>query len=370
MRKGLHPLAAHIGLAASAEGGADGVVLQEGLERSESLKAMLLGIQKYQQHPHPQEIQPLEDVYQLGTVKLRAIPGYEPITKDQPVMVLVPSMVNKAYILDLLPDRSLMRWLGQQGIMPYLLDWGDVTQDPGQADINGIIMKRLVPMIRHAAAMAGRPVHVMGYCMGGTLLAGAALHAVESIKSLIFLAAPWDFHAGTRSLLDRVKFWAPSAFPLIAEKGVLPVDWMQMLFASLNPHSSEKKFAAFVDMAPESEEARLFVAVEDWLNDGTDFPSAVAQQCIKEWFFENSPARSEWQVGGRFIHPEDFQCPALIVASDKDRLVEQQTAVALADQMKQASTINPSCGHIGMIAGGQAVVKVWTPIAEWVFDHK
>jgi len=41
-------------------------------------------------------------------------------------------------------------------------------------------------------------------------------------------------------MLSQVQFWAPSAFPAIAEKGHLPMDWMQVLFASLAPGSAAK----------------------------------------------------------------------------------------------------------------------------------
>lgn len=65
-----------------------------------------------------------------------------------------------------------------------------------------------------------------------------------------FLLQSWDFHAGTRTMLSQVQFWAPSAFPAIVEKGHLPMDWMQVLFASLAPGSAAKKFAFFRGYGP------------------------------------------------------------------------------------------------------------------------
>lgn len=365
MRKGPHPLSVQIGLAASAQEPGGEFMLQPQGEMAVEIARMLLGIQKYQAHPFKAERPKLEIIWQEGEATIQAIPGYA-APDDQPILLLVPSMVNKGYILDLMEERSLLRWLGQQGVTPYLLDWGNGIEDEGQQEIEGIVLERLVPAIEFLAQQSGKKINVLGYCMGGTLLVGAAQYAAESIQSLIYLAAPWDFHAGTQTMLSRVKFWSPSAFPAIAEKGVLPMDWMQMLFASVDPKSAAKKFAAFVDMDEKSEQAKLFVAVEDWLNDGVDLPGNVAQQCIKEWFFMNAPAAAKWELNGETVDPGTQDIPALVITSDKDRLVDYETAAALAKAMKNAKIVNTGTGHIGMIAGSKAQEKVWKPIADWL----
>ena len=365
MRKGPRPLSVQIGMAVS---GWPHAFPQQNFPRQElpqELEKMLLGIRLYQNHEYQPEKLPIEKIWAQGTASLNAIPGYG-AGRDRPAIVLVPSLINKANILDLMAERSLMRFMAAQKITPYLLDWGNIIDDPGQQDMEGIITERLIPALRFAAEREGGAVHALGYCMGGTLLMGAAVSAPEVLASIVMLAAPWDFHGGAQALLNRVKFWAPSAFPLIEEKGLLPVDWIQVVFASLDPFMAANKFAGFSDMQQDSDRAKLFVAVEDWLNDGIDLPSRVAQHCIKEWFFENRPGRGEWVIGNRTVAPETIGCPALIVASERDRLVEFDTAAALHRSMKNTTLLKPDCGHIGMIAGGQSQEKVWAPIAAWL----
>lgn len=326
---------------------------------------MLLGIRLYQNHKYRPEPLKLDTIWRQGSASLKVIPGQAP-GAGKAAVLLVPSLINKAHILDLMEDRSLLRFFAAQGFSVSLLDWGDISSDPGQQDIDGIIMRRLVPAIEALCEQEGRPVHALGYCMGGTLLTGAAIHAQKNLASITLLAAPWDFHGGSQALLNRVKFWAPSAMPLIEEKGLLPVDWIQAVFASLDPFMAAEKFAKFADMKQDSPEARLFVAVEDWLNDGVDLPSPVAQHCIKDWFFENRPGTGEWTVGGEEIKAQQIKCPALIVASKRDRLVEFDTAAMLHKKIKGAELISPDCGHIGMIAGSKSVELAWKPIAEWL----
>ena len=326
---------------------------------------MLLGIRLYQNHKFYPKRGSLTELWRAGEVSVSAIQGHYYQAGGAPVL-LIPSLINKAYILDLLPERSLLRFLAAQGLNPYLLDWGISTKDEGQADFEGLISQRLVPALGFLAGHEKRPAHALGYCMGGTLLMGASNAAKNHLASIIMLAAPWDFHAGSQALLDRVKFWTPSALPLIDEKGLLPVDWIQVVFASLDPFMAARKFAAFADMRQDAEEAHLFVAVEDWLNDGVDLPAKVAQYCIRDWFFENRPGKGSWIVAGEPIVPEEISTPALIITSEKDRLVEFDTAAGLAGQMENATLLKPVSGHIGMIAGGKAVEQVWGPLAQWI----
>lgn len=377
MRKGPHPLTVQIAMAAAlpeggrmtepGTGGAAEATVRQRMEK------MLLGIHRYQNHPFKAQREPLQKIWSEGTASLQALPcGMDAAQAEagREVLLLVPSMVNRGYILDLCAERSMLRWLEAQGLEVCLLDWGEGAQDSGQQSIEGIVLQRLVPAIEFAAQKYGRKIHVLGYCMGGTLVAGAVQHVSDFIASLIFLAAPWDFHAGTKNILNRVKFWAPSAFPAIAEKGVLPMDWVQTLFASLEPENAANKFAGFFGMEEGSPAQRLFVAVEDWLNDGVDLPGDVAQQCIKEWFFENAPAAKKWVLAGQPVDPSALDAPALVITSRRDRLVDYETAAALAACMRNTEILDTGTGHIGMIAGARAVERVWSPIADWVKAHR
>ncbi len=372
MRRGLNPLPIYIAMAAAAwpkempsDFSFDGAMPPE---LPEELRKMLLGIQSYHKFDGAPDRLPLDEIWRAGTMSVHAVPEHEYIS-NQPAIILIPSMINKGYVLDLMEGRSMLRWFGAQGFNPYLLDWGAVSEDAGQRDMDGAVMDRIIPALEFLNKRHGDAVHALGYCMGGTVLLGAATRAQKHLKSITMLAAPWDFHAGSQALLNRVKFFAPSAFPVIEEKGVLSVDWIQTLFASLDPAMTAKKFSKFEDMDKTSNAAKIFVAVEDWLNDGVELPAAIAQHCITDWFLKNQTYAGQWKINGEFVHPEMIDIPTLIVASKKDRLVEYECAAALQERIAHADIINPECGHIGMIAGGVSVEKVWAPVAKWIRSH-
>ncbi len=369
IRHGLRPLSVQIGMAMAEYAGHYAALKEGGDLPSENLpddiQNMLLGIQKYQTHNYVRSDLPLDVVWQSGQIFIGGIQGHD-YSGAGDVVLLVPSLINKSYIFDLNEERSMLRWLAAQGFHPYLLSWGEPMQDAGQATMEGIVLDRLVPALTFLSQHTAQNIHALGYCMGGTLLAAAAAHQGDALKSIILLAAPWDFHGGGQALLNRVQFWAPSAFPAIEEKGTLGVDWIQTVFASLDPAAAMRKFSRFLEMEGDSDQVRLFVAVEDWLNDGVDLPGAVAQHCIRDWFLGNVPARGGWYLDEQAVKPENITVPALVIASDKDRLVEYETASILADKIPNATLLNPSCGHIGVIAGRHSVAHVWEPLAQWI----
>ena len=360
MRTGPHPLPIHIGMASSAW---PVMSQEEGLKLSQEMaggiEKMLRGIRKYQQHPYKPEQEALPVFWKRGTVTVRRCEA----ANKHGALVIIPSLVNRASILDLCEERSLTRWLAGQGVSVYLLDWGDVAQDPAQSDIDALVLQRLVPALEAVAKEEGRAVAALGYCMGGTLLMSAIAHTPKVIERLVMLAVPWDFHAGRQDLLNRVKFWAPKAESYTEAGKVLPVEGIQTLFASLDPLMAARKFASFDDMDPNSDTARLFIAVEDWLNDGVALPAPVAKHCIEKWFFANEPGQGQWIVGGRVIDPALVEVSTLIVTSKKDRLVEYEQAACLEGIMPDAKILSPACGHIGMIAGARSIEDVWQPIA-------
>lgn len=362
MRKGLNPLSVHIGMAAAEmarQGGGNSADYQD------SFAKMLQGIQKYQTYEGTIAVPPLTPVWQAGQARLLRLVE-QPDHQHKIPVILIPSLVNRAGVLNLTHDRSMMRYFAQQGLTPLLLDWGESCADEGQATCEGLITQRLLAAAQATQDLYGTKPHALGYCMGGTLLAAALALAPDRFASATFLAAPWDFHAGARALQKRVEFWGAAAMQSLKEKGYLDQTWLQTLFASLDPLLTRNKFMKFAAMEEGSAEAQLFVAIEDWLNDGADLPQDIASLCIQGWFFDNQPAQKKWQLGGQIIDPSNIETPCLVVASQQDRLVEYDCAMALAQQLPNVQHISPSCGHIGMIAGRKAVQDVWQPIAAFI----
>lgn len=358
-RPGVRPLPVHVGavLAGYAKDPAKYARLAGDME------AMVAGIKIYQDHPFRRKMKPLAEVWREGQASLLFHPAAG--KKKRGAVLLVPSMINRSIILDILPERSFTRWLAAQGFDVCLLDWGDPVKDADMADMEGVIRKRLVPALAFAHAEYG-PLDVMGYCMGGTLLAAGALLAPQTMRSAVFLASPWDFHAGDRALATQIQAGTPAALQMIDQNGTLPANWIQSVFAIVNADRAVRKFAEFAALDQDSEKAKMFVAVEDWLNDGVDFPGALARECIAGWYGGNAPGKGEWKLGRRKVDPTKIKTRSLVVASSTDRLVPMESSLALADLIPNCEVIKPAIGHIGMMTGRQAEKTVWDPVLRWL----
>lgn len=330
-------------------------------EATRRASAFLAGIERYTRHSYRRDLPAPPVLWQAGSARLR---DYGP-AGGLPVLV-VPSMVNRAYVLDLTAERSLLRFLSAQGLRPLLLEW-DVP-DAAEQDftLSDVVTRRLEPALDAACAAAGGPVGLIGYCMGGTLAAALAARRGGDIACAAFLAAPWDFHAGAPQQAEIGRMAAAASLPVIASLGVLPVDGIQALFTALDPLTALRKFSAFGRLDPATAEAARFVALEDWLNDGIPLPGPVALECLAGWYGENLTGRGLWRIDGVAVRPEEIGVRSLHLIPARDRIVPPASARALADRIPGAERVDPPLGHIGMVVGGSAEVQIWRPLAEWL----
>lgn len=330
-------------------------------EATRRAAAFLTGLERYTSHPYRRDLPEAPVLWRQGSARLR---DYGPA--DGLPLLVVPSLVNRAYVLDLTAERSLLRFLAAQGLRPLLLEW-DVP-DTAERDftLSNVILRRLEPALDAALATAKGPVGLLGYCMGGTLAAALAARRPDGIAGIAFLAAPWDFHADAPHQAEIGRMAATASLPIVASLGVLPVDGIQALFTTLDPLTALRKFSAFGRLDPDGPEAARFVALEDWLNDGIPLPGPVALECLAGWYGENTPGRGLWRIDGAAVRPEAIRRPSLHLIPARDRIVPPASARALAERIPGAERIEPALGHIGMVVAGGAEAQVWRPAAEWL----
>lgn len=358
---------------ASTEAGADGGVGGAAFDRAvdvevrRRLAAFLQGVQAYRRHPYRRELEAPRVLWREDTTTLLDYGAVAPGAASGRPVLFVPSLINRAYILDLSEKRSLVRGLGALGIRPLLVDWDAPGRVERRFTLTDYIAGRLERVLGAAVGVAGGPVPVVGYCMGGLLALALATRRPRQVERLALLATPWDFHGGegagaqARAATAALIFWSP----LLEILGELPVDVVQALFYTIDPFLVLRKFVNFARLDPSSGKAAEFVALEDWLNDGVGLAAPVARECLGGWYGENTPARTEWRIAGRAVDPADVTCPSLVVVPRNDRIVPPASAEVLA-RIPGAATFAPELGHIGMVVGARARKTVWRPLADWL----
>lgn len=344
---------------AGAKSDAFAAALDAELTRRAAL--FLDGIELYRNHPYRRDLPEPPVLWQDGTTRLL---DYRP--RGGPPVLVVPSLINRAYILDLAPGQSLLRHLAAQGLRPLLVDWGAPGAVERGFGLSEYIVERLEPAADAACQAAGAVPTVLGYCMGGLLALALAVRRPELVRALALLATPWRFHAERAEQARLLGVLAAPIARSYAALGEVPVDVLQALFASQDPLLGLRKFSRFAAMPQDSAAAQAFVALEDWLNDGVPLAIPVARECLGGWYGEDLPGRGLWQVDDKRILPREADIPALVVVPGQDRIVPPATAAVLADILPQAERLTPPLGHIGMIVARDAPAAVWAPLGAWL----
>jgi polyhydroxyalkanoate synthase len=255
---------------------------------------------------------------------------------EGPPALLIPSLINPPRILDLDEEVSLAAGVARMGRRALLLDWGEAPLRSGLT-VAGHVEQLLLPLLRSI----GEPVALVGYCLGGTMaIAAANLAPCERVATL---AAPWNFSRypdhSRAALQDMWRHSQGAAKSL----GALPMEVLQAAFWSLDPQRTVRKFAEFGRLGAESAEARRFVTLEDWANEGEALPFPAARELIEDLFGRDLPGSGQWRAGGRAL-TDRVGAPLLHLTAGHDRIAPAATAPA------GDSTAIPS-GHVGMIVG-------------------
>ncbi|NNM76539.1 alpha/beta hydrolase [Sphingomonas sp. ID1715] len=308
---------------------------------------ILAGLRAYQDAPRAAPMPEMPIVAGAGRAVLRDYGG------EGPPAVFVPSLINPPIILDLTKQNSLVRWMAGQGVRPLLVDWGspDPSVDMEDLDVAGHVAELLLPLLDQL----GEPVHLIGYCLGGTMALAAAMQA--RLLSLTLIAAPWHFAGfGEQARAEIGALWR-AAHPSAERLGLVPMEVLQTGFWRLDPARTVSKYEAFARMAPDSEPARSFVALEDWANGGAPLTYAAGRELFDHFIGADVTGQGRWRVGEAIVDPAALQVPTLEFVSLHDRIVPAPSSARLPDQRLLG------LGHVGMIVGSRAREQLWEPLA-------
>lgn len=341
-------------------------------EARRRLEAFSTGVRRYHQAdrlPRPGE-PPV--FWQAGTTRLLDYGGEN---RNAPPVLVIPSLINRAYIADLTDGRSFVRDLAAQGYRPFLLDWGAPGEEERTFTLTDYVTGRVEAAVEAVTEDAGQAAHLVGYCMGGNLALAHTHRRPETVRSLVLAATPWDFHAARPEHAALILAAEPWLTPAIGKLGTLPVDALQTMFAGLKPYLTVDKFRRFGEQQracatsakrPETQASRHFIALEDWLNDGVPLAAPVALECLFGWYGRNTPGTGGWQIAGTPVRPEEISTPALVVVPERDHIVPPASALALAERLPNAETRRTKSGHIGMVAGSHARATFYAPVGRWL----
>lgn len=251
----------------------------------------------------------------------------------------------------------MLRHMGAAGHDAYLVDWGAPRVQDAGLGLDRHVTDRLLPLL----AALPRPPILVGYCLGGSLVLGAA--ALRPFPAVATIAAPWRFDGFPQPDRDLVTgLWA-RAKATCERLGYVPMEVLQSGFWAMDPARTIRKYAAFADAASGSDAERAFLAVEDWANGGAPLTYAAGRDLFESFYAANVTGSDGWRIEGRAVDPAALRCPTLSIISTSDRIVPAAAGPSLAEERSL------SLGHVGMVVGGRARDLLWRPLSQWLSSN-
>jgi polyhydroxyalkanoate synthase len=282
-------------------------------------------------------------------------------------LLIVYAFINRHYILDLLPDVSVVRNLLNQGFDIFATDWGT----PGPYDrgltINHFIntyMDKSIDFIRNITR--SDKVSLLGYCWGGNLvLSYAAMHP-EKVKNIITVATPGDSEADNTLL----SIWAKKmkVNTLLDAFGNVPSPLLNAAFALRSPVEYLLKYPLFFERPHDLESILEFFATEAWLHDSRPVIGEIYREFIEYYYQENLFIKNRINLEGMPVNLAKITAPFLNVIALRDDLVSASSSKALNNAIgsHDVSTMEFNSGHVGLIIGSRAHKEIWPKVGEWL----
>jgi polyhydroxyalkanoate synthase len=312
-----------------------------------------------------------ELVLESGSLKLWRY-GDAPHVPGRPPILLVYSIINRAWILDLIPGFSLVRHLLDRGLDVYVVEW-----EPARPGVTDTLDDYVDPMLRAAVARVrglaglaeGAPVNLFGWCIGGTLaLLYAAAHP-EDVRSLVTLTTPvTSTGSGVLEL-----FADERLFPMdeiLERHGMMPGKVVRAGIMAIKPYLEVLKWKHFYENLHDDRVMALFYPLDRWANDNPDLAGPVFRRFIQDVYRDDALVRGRTLIHGRPLDLAAVRCPLLNIVAEDDWIVPVKAADRVVDLVGSARRENLHIPgpHVGIVMDPRTR-PAWDRIADHALEE-
>ena len=312
----------------------------------------------------PSEIIPMDGTFEVHHYKTDS-----PQKFKTPILI-VGSLINRHYILDLLPETSIIRYFQQLGFDVYATDWRMPTiKDEGMhlASYARDYLENAVDKVEEVTG--SRNVTLFGYCWGGILsLIYSAMHP-KNVKNLILHATPVDFGKTPTVLESWIKDLDVKKF--VNTFGNVPSSFLNIAFILRNPLEAALKYQFYFSQPRSIKEITQFFAVESWLYDSVPIIGKTFEKIIDDIYKKNLLIQNKMIVGGNLVDLRNITVPVLNIVGTNDDLVSAESSRTIIDVVASTDkqTIEFPTGHVGLCISKTAHKKLWPDVGKWLIEH-
>ncbi|MFC7209693.1 class III poly(R)-hydroxyalkanoic acid synthase subunit PhaC [Natronoarchaeum sp. GCM10025321] len=311
---------------------------------------------------------PKETVYEENKLKLYHYESQTESQHDVPILI-VYALINRPYILDLQPNRSVVRTLLNNGFDVYLIDWDEPSQLDRSLTLDDYVNRYIDNCVDEVRDRSGQDsINLLGYCMGGTMSTMYAALFPEKVRNLGLMAAGLCFEGtgGVLELWGDEKYFDPDV--VTDTFGNVPADFLDVGFALMDPvENYVTKYVRFYDNVEDEDFVENFARMEEWLGDGIDVAGTTFEEFITDIYQENALYRNELELGGDHVDLNEIDMPVLNIVAEYDHLIPPEASKPFNEVIPSddTSVMEFKTGHIGMSVSSRSHDQLWPDVCEW-----
>ena len=248
---------------------------------------------------------------------------YAPATEQvhQTPILFIPPWINKYYILDLNAQKSMVKWMTEQGFTVFLISWVNPDERHRDHTWESYLVEGAMTAIDKVLEETGeKTLNLSAYCIGGTLtatmLAIMAKTGDKRVKSCTFFTALTDFEdAG-----DLQVFVDENTLEVVddqMDKGFLPAEAMATTFNMLR--STDLIWNYVVSNYYLGKEPFPFDLLY-WNADSVAMPAKLHHYYLERFYNDNAFSRGELRMLNVDVTISDIKVPVYAMASKEDHI--------------------------------------------------
>ncbi|MBY4675158.1 class III poly(R)-hydroxyalkanoic acid synthase subunit PhaC [Marinobacterium arenosum] len=310
---------------------------------------------------------PKTEIYRQDKLRLYHCPAQSDNKTATPLLICY-ALVNRIYMVDLEPQRSLLRRLVEAGHEVYLIDWGYPDAADRYLDLDDYVNDYLDSCVDQVRSHAGcEQVNLLGICQGGTLgLCYTALQP-KKINNLITMVTPVDFHTDD-NLLAKLSQYVDIDLA-VDTYGNIPGEFLNDSYNALLPmRLGVQKNLLMPNQLADRDSALSFLRMEQWIYDSPDQAGEAFREFVQQFFRENRLISGNAMIGDQPVDLQRIDHPVLNIYGTFDHLVPPSASIPLQDCIASSDyqALAIDSGHIGVFVSGKSQHQVAPAIDRWL----
>jgi len=309
---------------------------------------------------------PSEIIEMKGRFKLLHYKSEDTIIHKTPILVIY-SLINRHYILDLLPKISVIKNLQRQGFDIYATDWNNPTSYSHDLTLETYAEEYVEYAVEKIKEISGsEKVSLFGYCWGGIFaLIYATMHP-QNVKNLILHATPTDIEKEETT----IETWTThlNVNNLIDTFGNVPGWFLNLAFVLRNPVEALLKYPRYFSEPRNLDEIKQFFAIETWLYDSIPIIGEIYREIVEQVYRNNLLIKNKMKVGKDIIDLKNITMPVLNIVGTEDDLVPPSASKSIINVIGSTDKklIEFPTGHVGLCISRNAHEKLWPEVGTWL----